>query len=87
MPDDFAAEETSNPIVADARGYFKVERWTKDGLHIERMIYAGNRIDKAREIFEEVVRHRPGGHYLIRQGARVLEKSRTVALAGCCTRS
>jgi hypothetical protein len=25
------AEETNDPLIADARNYYKVEKWTKDG--------------------------------------------------------
>jgi hypothetical protein len=74
MPDDFAAEETDNPNIAAVRNYFKVELWSKDGQCIERMLHAGNRIEKARAVFDDAVRHRPGGRYMIRQGARVLRK-------------
>ena len=38
------------------------------------MIHAGNRIEKAREVFANVVKCRPGGRYTIRQGIRVLRK-------------
>jgi hypothetical protein len=35
-------------------GYFnstknKVEKWTRDGSKVDRMLYAGNSLDKARE--------------------------------------
>jgi hypothetical protein len=74
MHEDFAAEETDNPHIADLKNFYKVERWSKDGQHIERMLYAGNRIDRAREVFEQLVHHRPGGRYTIRQGIRVLHR-------------
>jgi hypothetical protein len=73
MPDDFA-EETFNPNYADDRGFFKVELWTQDGLQVERMLHAGNRIEKARQIFDDAVRRRPGRRYMIRQGTSVLRK-------------
>jgi hypothetical protein len=31
-------EETNDPIVADVRNFYKVEQWTKDGMHIERTL-------------------------------------------------
>jgi hypothetical protein len=37
-------------LVADRRNFFKVELWTRDGLHIERLLFAGNSLDKARGI-------------------------------------
>jgi hypothetical protein len=52
-------EETNNPLLADERNYYKVEKWTKDGTKIERLLYAGNILDKARELFAEAVKHRP----------------------------
>ncbi|MGA8898785.1 hypothetical protein [Bradyrhizobium sp.] len=44
MPDDLA-EETTDPRTAN-------EVWTADGQHVERMLYAGNRLDKAQAEFE-----------------------------------
>jgi hypothetical protein len=35
MSDD---EETNDPLVADIRNFFKVEKWTQDGMHIERTL-------------------------------------------------
>ena len=43
-------EETDNPLLADDRNFYKVEKWTKDGAKIERMLYAGNDLERAREI-------------------------------------
>ena len=68
------AEETDNPDVADRGGFYKVEIWTTDGLHVERMLHAGNRFEKAEDVFDEAVGSRRGGHYTIRQGIRVLDK-------------
>jgi hypothetical protein len=67
-------EETDDPVYADQRKFYKVEKWTRDGMQIERMIYAGNSVDRAREIFAGVVKRRPRGRYMIRQGIRVLDK-------------
>jgi hypothetical protein len=39
-------EETDEPLIADHRNYYKVEKWTKDG-RVERMLYAGSNLDKA----------------------------------------
>lgn len=69
---EWSKQETDDPTVADQRNFYKVERWTKDDLHIERMLYAGNNIEKARAIFDEAVKRRPRGRYTIRQGIRVL---------------
>ena len=55
MNNDWSNEETENPLRADDRNFYKVEKWTKDGLHVEAMIYAGNNLDKARELFAEAI--------------------------------
>ena len=70
-----AHEETADPKTADERFFYKVEKWTKDGLSVEYpMLYAGDDISKAREIFHAVVAHRPCIRLTIRQRARVLEE-------------
>jgi hypothetical protein len=37
----WSAEETSDPNYADKRNFYKVEKWTKDGMRLERLVYAG----------------------------------------------
>jgi hypothetical protein len=44
MSDD---EETNDPIVADVRNFYKVEKWTQDGMKVDSLLYAGNNIDKS----------------------------------------
>src|SRR5262249_2497340 len=39
----------------------RVEKWTRDGQRVERMPFAGNSLDRAREIFQAEVRRRRGG--------------------------
>jgi hypothetical protein len=41
------------------RNFFKVERWTPGDPHIERTLFAGNRLEKAREKFTEAVKNPP----------------------------
>jgi hypothetical protein len=72
--DDWSDEETDNPLYADACNFYKVEKWTKDGSEIDRMLYAGNNLDKARELFAEAVKHRPRITLTIRQRTRVLRR-------------
>ena len=48
-------EETDNPLRADDLNFYKVEKWTKDGTKIDRLLYAGINLDKARELFAEEV--------------------------------
>jgi hypothetical protein len=73
-PPRWSEQETNNPVYADTRNFFKVEEWTADGLRVARLIYAGNRIDKAHDIFDAAIRFNMAGRYYIRQGIRVLEK-------------
>jgi hypothetical protein len=69
---NWSDEETDDPDYADKRNFYKVEQWSKDGLHIARMLYAGNDLDKARATFDAAAKHRPRGRYTIRQRIRVL---------------
>jgi hypothetical protein len=48
VPDDLAAEETTDPDYADERGFYKVELWDKADLRPIKLLHAGNRIVKAR---------------------------------------
>jgi hypothetical protein len=54
--------------------FYKTELWTKDNLRIERELYNGPSVDKAREVFEEYRRKRPRARLTVRQGIRVLLK-------------
>jgi hypothetical protein len=38
---NWSDEETDNPLLADDRNYYKVEKRTKDGSKVDRMLYAG----------------------------------------------
>jgi hypothetical protein len=67
-------EEIDNPLLADERNFYKVENWTKDGAKVDRMLYAGNNLDKAREVFQRAVKHRPRIRLTIRQRIRVLQQ-------------
>jgi hypothetical protein len=52
-------EETDEPLIADNRNFYKVDKWTKDGSKVDHMLYAGSSLDKAREVFAEAIYHRP----------------------------
>ena len=67
-------EETSNPVYADTHNFFKVEQWTNDDLRVGRMLFAGNRLDRALDMFDAAIRFEPVARYLIRQRSRVVEK-------------
>jgi hypothetical protein len=71
MSDD---EETNDPIVADVRNFYKVEKWTQDGMKVDSLLYAGNNIDKARDIFATAIKHRPRIRITIRQKTHVLQR-------------
>jgi hypothetical protein len=71
---NWSNEETDNPLLADDRDYYKVEKWTKDGSKVDRMLYAGNNLEKAKDIFAKAVKHRPRIKLTIRQRTQVLEQ-------------
>jgi hypothetical protein len=74
-PDDIDFhEETDSPIYADDRGFYKVEKWTRDGTKVDSLLYAGNSLDRARSIFEQAIKHRPRIRLTIRQQTRVLQQ-------------
>ena len=63
-------EEIDDPHYADRRNFYEVEKWSR----VELMPYAGNNLDKARRIFERMVKHRPCSKLTIRQRTRVLDQ-------------
>jgi hypothetical protein len=70
--DDPFREETDDPLVANRRNFFKVELWTRDGQHVERLLFAGNSLDEARALFAAFCKRRPRARLTIRQRSRVL---------------
>ena len=66
-------EETHDPLKADDRNFYEVETWSRDGMRIDALLYAGNSLDKAREIFVTTVKHRPRIKLTNRQRTRVLD--------------
>ena len=48
---DWSDEETDDPLVADARKFYKVEKWTLDGMRVVDLLYAGSSVDRAHAIF------------------------------------
>src|SRR5262245_19496841 len=51
MPMSDWSDETHDPLYADDRNFYKVELWTKDRTKVDRMLFAGSDLDKAREVF------------------------------------
>lgn len=37
----WSAEETADPNYADKQNFYKVGKWTKDRMRLERLVYAG----------------------------------------------
>ena len=56
---DLFQEEADGPLVADRRNFFKLELWTRDGRHVERLLFAGNSLDKAHALFASYGKKRP----------------------------
>jgi hypothetical protein len=74
-PDDPVDErETFDPRKAWDRNFYMAEVWSRDGKKIEKMLYGGNRIEKAYSAFNDAVTRRPRGRYTVRQQSRVLAK-------------
>jgi hypothetical protein len=48
---DWALEETDNPLYAQGRGFYEVVKWMRDGMKVDRILYAGRSLGRAQEIF------------------------------------
>lgn len=66
-------EETTDPVIADRRNFYKVELWTADD-HVAHLFYAGASLARAQRLFAQETLRAPKGRLTIRQGARVLRK-------------
>jgi hypothetical protein len=71
---DWSDEETDNPLLADERNFYKVEKWTRDGQRVNQMLFAGNSLAKAQRIFERFIKRRPRSRLTIRQRMPVLQE-------------
>jgi hypothetical protein len=71
---NWSDEESDDPLYADRRNFYKVEKWSGDGLRVMLLLYAGNNLDKARRIFERTHKDRPRIRLTIRQRMRVLDE-------------
>jgi hypothetical protein len=67
-------EETNEPLLADHRNFYKVEKWTKDGSKVDHMLYPSSNLEKAREVFAAAIKHRSRIRLTIRQRTQVLEQ-------------
>ena len=66
-------EETDNPLLADHRSFYKVETWTRDGMKVDSLLYAGNNLS-TQEIFANAIEHQPRIRITIRQRTHVLQR-------------
>ena len=41
----FEEETTTDPRYADARNFYKVEKWSRDGMRVDLVLYAGSSLD------------------------------------------
>jgi hypothetical protein len=74
-PDDVDFhEETDSPSYADDRNFYKVEKLTRDGTKVDRLLYAGNSLGRARSVFERALKHRPRIRLTLRQRTRLLDQ-------------
>jgi hypothetical protein len=74
MMDDWVSEETDDPLYADRRNFYKVEKWRKDDMHVDELLFAGSSLDKAKRIFDRMTKRRPRIRLTIRQRTRVLDE-------------
>ena len=71
---DWSDDEINDPLVADVRNLYKVEKWTRDGTKVDSLLYAGNSLGRARSVFEHAIQHRPRIRLTIRQQIRLLDQ-------------
>jgi hypothetical protein len=81
MIHDWSDEETNNSLLADEYNFYKVEKWTGDGAEVCRLLYAGNNLERAHQIFANAVQFRPQIRLTIRQLTRVLQHWPAIDLA------
>ena len=72
MNNVWSDEKTDNSLRADDRNFYKVEKWTKDGLKVDRTLYDHQRDGNARELFADAIKLGPRIRLSIRQRTRVL---------------
>jgi hypothetical protein len=68
MPnDDCSHEETDDPLNADRRNFYNVEKWSRDGQRIEELLFAGNSLAKPQRIFERFIQKRPRSRLVLQE--------------------
>jgi hypothetical protein len=76
LNDELVRRRDEDPVYADRRNFYKVEKWSRDGLRVELMILAGSNLEKARRVFNRVVKYRPRIRLTLRQRMRILDSGR-----------
>ena len=71
---DRAAEETNDPLIADHRNFYKVEKWTKDGARSTTCSMPAATWTRRGNSSQRRSRHRPRIRLTIRQSSQVLEQ-------------
>ena len=71
---NWSDEETDEPLIADHRNFYKVEKWSRDGQRVVELLFAGSSLDKAKRVLDRWAKHRPRIRMTIRQRTRVLEQ-------------
>lgn len=67
-------EETDDPRYADQKNFYKLETWSKDGMRVTGMLWAGSNLETAHVLFRDLARGRPRSRLTIRQRTRVIAK-------------
>jgi hypothetical protein len=52
-------KKPTTPLVTAARNFHEVEKWTREGMKVDSLLYGGNSLERAREVFDTAIRHRP----------------------------
>jgi hypothetical protein len=71
---NWSEEETDEPLIADHRNFYKVEKWSRDGQRVVELLFAGSSLEKAKRVFVRWAKHRPRIRMTIRQRLRVLDE-------------
>ena len=58
MTDQWSDEQPDDPQYADQRDFYKVEKWSRDGMRIKQMLYADSSLGKVQAVFSAKVKHR-----------------------------
>jgi hypothetical protein len=59
MTGNWSDEETDEPLIADHRNFYKVEKWSRGGERVTELLFAGSSLDKAKRVFDRWAKHRP----------------------------